>query len=509
MNFESNIKSLNFCETVFESATEQSVECEFNLPDYCPEIKRIIKCCLTANLTSVQRLEGKINAQVNACVRVIYIGENNKVSAYEQTQPVQKTFESDKVKGESVVSVRVNTDYVNCRATSPRRVDIKAMLTFVFKMISKGDERILTSASECGIQTLEKDYSYCDLKALAEKSFNLTEVAEIASDKPSVGRILDSSAYISVTDSKIINNKMLLKGECFIRICYLSDGEFSVELAEHSIPVSQIVEIDGITDNCETNLDVGVTACEVITKIDSTGESRLFDLNIRASATVTAFENSEVTLISDLYSTKFKADNSVKYINIMSANTNFSNTFTNKVTLESIGVSVDKVCAAWCDGLKYNYSHKNGKCVIQGNYQANVMYSDSEKQIGMIQKSVDFEYPVDLKENAESIVCYPSLQIGACSCSTSGESRLELRTELFVSGKILSLQNVKCIESARLSENVERAEKSALTIYFSDSKERVWDIAKRYNTSVQAVMEENELDSDVVENKRILLIPSV
>lgn len=509
MNFESNIKSLSFCETVFESATEHTVECEFNLPDYCPEIKRIIKCGLTANLTGVQRSEGKVNAQVNACIRVIYIGENNKVSAYEQTQTVQKTFESAKIRSESVINVRVNTDYVNCRATSPRRVDIKAMLTFVFKMICKGSDRILTSASECGIQTLEKDFSYCDLKAIAEKSFNLTEVAEIASDKPSIGRILDSSAYISVTDKKIINNKMLLKGDCFIRICYLSDGEFSVELAEHSIPVSQIIEIDGITDNCDINLDVGVTACEVLTKIDSSGESRLFDLNIRASATVTAFENSEITLISDLYSTRYRADNSVKYINIMSNNTDFSNTFTNKVTLESIGVSVDKVCAAWCEGLKYSSTFKNGKCVIQGNYQANVMYSDSEKQIGIIQKTVEFEYPVDLKEAAESIVCYPSLQIGACTCSTSGESRLELRTEIFISGKIMTSKNVKCIESSQLYDNVEKADNSALTIYFSDSNERIWDIAKKYNTSVQAVMEENDIDTETVEDKRILLIPSV
>lgn len=509
MNFESNIESLNFCETVFESATEQSVECEFNLPDYCPEIKRIIKCCLTANLTGVQRLDGKINAQVNACIRVIYMGENNKLSAYEQTQPVQKTFESDKITSESVINVRVNTDYVNCRATSPRRVDIKAMLTFVFKMICKRSERILTSASECGIQTLEKDYSYCDLKAIAEKSFNLTEVAEIASEKPSIGRMLDSSAYISVTDKKIINNKMLIKGDCFIRIYYLSDGEFFAELAEHSIPVSQIIEIDGIDDNCEINLDIGVTACEVITKIDSSGESRLFDINIRASATVTAFENGEITLISDLYSTKYKADNSVKYINILSGNTNFSNTFTNKVTLESIGVSVDKVCAAWCESLKYGHTFKNGKCIIQGSYQANVMYSDSEKQVGLIQKTVEFEYPVELKDAAESIVCYPSLQIGACTCSTSGESRLELRTEIFISGKILSSKNVKCIESAQLSDNVEKADNSALTIYFSDSNEKIWDIAKKYNTSVQAVMEENELDEDVVESKRILLIPSV
>lgn len=508
MNFESNMKSLGFCETVFESAAEHSVECEFNLPDYCPEIKRIIKCCLKANVTAVQRLEGKINASVNACIRVVYIGENNKVSAYEQIQPVQKTFESDKIRTDSVVNVRVNTDYVNCRATSARRVDIKAMLSFVFKMICKGSENVLTSATGCGIETLEKNYTYCDLKAVSEKAFNLTEVAELPSTKPSIGRIVDSSAYISVSSTKIINNKMLIKGDCYIRVVYLSDSDFEVEITEHSIPVSQIIEIEGISDECETNLDVYVTACETLSKIDSSGDGKLIDINIRASATVTAFENCDLTLISDLYSTEYKADNSVKFVNVLSKNTDFSDTFTNKVTLESIGVSVERICAAWCEDLKHTYSYKNGKCLIGGSYQANIMYIDSEKQIGLVQKTVEFEYSVDLKEQTESVVCYPSLQIGACSCSVQGESRLELKTELFISGKILSAQTVRCVGSTQLSEEREKKENCALTIYFSDSDEKVWDIAKKYKASVSAIMQENELESDVIENKRILLIPS-
>lgn len=509
MNFESNMKTLGFCETVFESATEHSLECEFNLPDYCPEIKRIIKCCLDTNITGVQRLEGKINAQINACVRLLYIGENNKISAYEQVQSIQKTFESDKILSDSVVNVKVNTDYVNCRATSPRRVEIKAMLSFIFKMLRKGNETVLTSADGCGIETLKKDYVYCDLKAVNEKSFNLTEVAEIPAAKPAISRIISSSAYISVTSTKIINNKMLLKGDCFIRVIYLSDGEFNTEITEHSIPVSQIIEIDGITDGCETNLDLCVTACEALIKIDSSGENRLIDFNIRASATVIAFENADLTLITDLYSTEYGADNNIKYFNVLCSNTDFTNTFTNKITLESIGVSVDKVCAVWCEELKHTYSLKNNKCVIQGSYQANILYRDNEKQVGMIQKTVEFEYAVDLKADAESIVCYPSLQIGACSCVSSGESRLELKTEIFVSGKILSSQTVRCVTDARLTEVEDKREYSALTIYFSDADEKVWDIAKKYKSSVQSVMQENELDADVIDKKRILLIPSV
>lgn len=509
MNFESNVKSLGFCEICHESAVEHSLECEFNLPDYCPEIKRIVKCCVEANVISVQRFDGKISAQVNACVRVIYVGDNNKIFAYDQIQPVQKTFESDKITSDSVVNLRVNSDYVNCRAISARRVDIKAMLSFVVKILKKGTESVLSSAFGCGIETLENEYTYCDLKAATEKSFNLTEVTEISSSKPSISRIIASSAYINVSSTKIINNKMLIKGDCYIKVLYISDSDFNIESAEHSIPVSQIIEIDGVTDNCETTLDLCVTSCEAVSKIDSSGESKLIDFNIRVSATVLAFENADVTLISDLYSTKYKSDNNIKYLNVLSKNTDFNNTFTNKVTLESIGVSVDSVCGVWCEELKHNYVYKNKKCSVQGSYQANILYSDTEKQIGLIQKTVDFEFYVDLNNEPDSIVCYPSLQIEACSCSVSGESRLELKTEILVSGKILSSQSVRCVVSSELNEDNDKKENCALTIYFTENNEKVWDIAKKYNTSVSAIMNENDLGTDIIENKRILLIPSV
>ena len=49
----------------------------------------------------------------------------------------------------------------------------------------------------------------------------------------------------------------------------------------------------------------------------------------------------------------------------------------------------------------------------------------------------------------------------------------------------------------------------ALTIYFSDENEKVWNIAKKYKTTVRAVMDENGLEDDTVTSRRFLLIPAV
>lgn len=48
-----------------------------------------------------------------------------------------------------------------------------------------------------------------------------------------------------------------------------------------------------------------------------------------------------------------------------------------------------------------------------------------------------------------------------------------------------------------------------MTIYFAQEGESVWEIARRYNTTAEAITAENKLTGDAVETKCKLLIPRV
>ncbi|MGN1122996.1 MAG: LysM peptidoglycan-binding domain-containing protein, partial [Eubacterium sp.] len=48
-----------------------------------------------------------------------------------------------------------------------------------------------------------------------------------------------------------------------------------------------------------------------------------------------------------------------------------------------------------------------------------------------------------------------------------------------------------------------------LTLYFADKNENVWDIAKSFSTDVDLIMQENELSSEIIDAKRVLLVPGM
>ncbi|MBR5437553.1 MAG: LysM peptidoglycan-binding domain-containing protein, partial [Clostridia bacterium] len=49
----------------------------------------------------------------------------------------------------------------------------------------------------------------------------------------------------------------------------------------------------------------------------------------------------------------------------------------------------------------------------------------------------------------------------------------------------------------------------ALCIYYADKGERLWDIAKRYNTSEQLIREENGITTVRTEKETMIMIPCV
>ena len=63
--------SVFMTETLFDGQAEQGVELDHVLPDYYPEIFKILKCCITPRVTSAAASGGKL--MLDGCA-VIQIG---------------------------------------------------------------------------------------------------------------------------------------------------------------------------------------------------------------------------------------------------------------------------------------------------------------------------------------------------------------------------------------------------------------------------------------------------
>jgi len=125
-------QSVGVEETLGSCTAEQPIDADITLPDYCPDIRRVLKCLVTPRITAVQTAGDRATADGSAGVCVIYTDEQGNVCCFEQTYPFSKYADLKGADENCCVNVRAYTQYANCRAVSPRRLDIHAVVSVAF-----------------------------------------------------------------------------------------------------------------------------------------------------------------------------------------------------------------------------------------------------------------------------------------------------------------------------------------------------------------------------------------
>ena len=508
MNFDTKNDRLGFCETILDCIAEQSVDADISLPDYCSDIKRILRCSTVAAVNSVSVAQGRVTCDASAVIKIIYVDSEDKINAYEQECPFQKYIENSAVDESCAVGVKIKTDYVNSRAISPRRINIHASLACSFRADKRRTENILSFAQGEGVQCRCKKSKTVDVVGKAVRVFPMSEVVELPSDKYCVSKILNVHAVARGDDVKVITNKMLVKGMLDIQIYYLSES-FTVERYEHNMPISQILEMEGLSEECINRLDLTVAGAEVLPKVDSSGEMKLLDIMVNIQAKLSACRKAEITLVDDAYSTCRELKCETKSIELCEPVDSYGETFLSKTTVDSSLSQPDAILAVWCTSPVYNSNLKEGFCVTSGSYECCVIYRDTQGEYGFVSKQIDFEHRHPVSGSVMRIRTNTCVKIINCSCAVTADSRLEIKTEMLIDADIYSLKIEKYVSSVEVGEVSQNKRAAALTVYFSDAEESVWNIAKRYNTTVKAVMEENALESENIPCSKMLLIPVV
>ena len=73
MDLKLNREMLSMTRTILDASCEQAVEKDFLLPDYYPDIFRVLKCVITPTVQSHSINGGKLSFDMAVLIRVLYI----------------------------------------------------------------------------------------------------------------------------------------------------------------------------------------------------------------------------------------------------------------------------------------------------------------------------------------------------------------------------------------------------------------------------------------------------
>lgn len=509
MDFELKKQKILSDELCQELSTQQNIETGITLPDYCGDIKKILRCTFRPGIANLSLSGEMLSAVGKVDIRLIYVNDSDKIDCYESQFDLSVAQAVKDLPENPVFTASTKTNYVNCRATSQRKISVEGNIAVLFKVYCRKENSLVLSAQGKGVQCRERRVSYENLICRKEKVFDLGETAKVPQGKATVGKILNVSARATLQSKKAVADKLLIKGDLYTEILYLSENEEGkTEKMTHSMPISQIVDIPGIDENSICNVTLGVRQIAVQRKADSSSQGALVEIGAKCSAMVRCSSVVSVDVSDDCYSTSYdlQSDYSIQEFACPVYSTEEQKT---TVSVVDMPAEVSKVLDIWCSDLECKMTAKGDIAKADCRASMCILYLDSKNTPCFAEKNADYEIKYKLKDSYENLRCEYDLQIRETEWKIVAKDKLELQIKTGVNLTVVSCDSIRALKDIKILGEKKKTDNAALTLYFGCENEELWDIAKKYNTTRQAIQKENAISGDVTEKDGMLLIPCV
>lgn len=507
MEYKLNKDTVYTVRYALDSVTEQPVDADVTLPDYCPDIERILRCSLspcvfTRNISGTQLfVEGE------AKISILYIDSVKsaiRCFSYQMPWSAQLPLKTETNSCAAILSCK--TEYINCRALSPRKLSFHGAFSLYAKVLCRQTTEVCRYDEKDDLQTKRESVRVSSLCCLCEERFSCTEDIPL-SDRPSIEAVLSSRIRVKTKEEKCMDGKLMLSMQGDLEVMYLCDlDKGEIEHLSYSFPLSRMIDCEGLTENSVCDTDISVQSYDLSVSRDALSDGSLLSLELKLCACVKGFEEQETEGMIDAYSTSGGVE----------------------LSRETLSMPQDLCVERFSRVEKYTLSLENEKigevldigvesasaCVIPGEnaqklltkLRLSLLLKNTDGEPFCIERSPEFECApeTNLKQKADD-VC---VKVDSVSYRIVDEKTLELRMELSYRITTSDFYRKSLICGINRCENsVSEPCDSALVLYFADKGESVWEIAKNYATRVDDLKEENALEDEILSESMMLLIP--
>lgn len=487
---------------------EHGVDFDVNIPDYCGEVHKILCTSLIPRISSKNVNGQTLTIDGSACFNVVFLDDGNHIRCFEETVSFSKSIDiGDSIQFCNIFS-HAKCGYLNAKAVNQHRISVHSVVDIHIKGYCRKISEIISDIDNPDVFVNRGATPTTLPVACVEKNIIVEEELSISATQHPIGSILRYSVIPNILSHKIINDKIIAKGELSVDILYLCSDDGGTEKYSATVPFSQIIDMDGVTEACECEITANMSYLELKPRNTYDGEARSFILGAKVCLCASAVCNNDVAVIYDAYSSKYNLN--IKNTNTMfeKATEKISDNYVCKKKLEFSDGDISSIVDIWC-GCDFKGSRcEENNILISGTVTVCMFAKNKDDDINYFEKPIDFEYNYHMEKIPENFRCEPNLTCGAINYSLSDDDCVDVSVNLAVSATIYEVKQIGVITDAELCEDdtPKSCNECSLVIYFAEKGESVWEIGKKYNASPDEIMNMNSL-SDTVDSDKTILIP--
>lgn len=490
-------------ERIHDAAIPVEETMEYIVPDYCPDIGRILYTDGSVFLRSKEYIDGKIELNGVVKAAVLYLPENSStLRSMEVVVPFTCRSEL-KDAGECVFLVQGRLQEAEARLLNPRKLLLRVnvveeVAAYSIQKVELIEE--ITAEEEMGLQQKNEDVSTDIIKTIKEKDFTFMDEICLPSNKEEIEEILSCCYELQAAESKVLGEKVVINGQIYCRLLYRS---VSGQLCswEGELPLHQVVDVEKGKDDSQVQINLQVIGCEQ--ELSGEGSGRCVTVNLFIKAQLVLWENCSLQYVADTYSTRYNTSVQRQPLMLMHQQPQQSKRQNIHELLE-IGIQPKQVAAVrvYCTPVHC----VKDTCVLnmQTTVHISVVYLDENSVPLAAQRQIEVHSAAEVSRDS-SCTARALCQGEIYAAPSNGGVDIRFSIDFMVQETVC--QTATALQEVQLKDPTNFAGIPSVILRSREGSESLWEIAKRYSSTEEAIRQANELETEEIPQGQLLLIP--
>ncbi len=494
-------KKLNLNKCCINENISKWIEQDIIVPDTKPDALKIVHVNVTPYVSDIEVMDGRIKVIGKLNYFIIY-KVNDEVfntRGLFSSCPFTEVLEVNGINKDvnvTVEPINKNTIYA---LPNERKISVKAEICFKVKGRCTTNVEIINSFdNEDNIECKMKTGSFNNILQNKKSIIASKDDVILPKEAEDFFEILDLNAKIINTEFKESYNKVMLKGDIEVSVLYLSENEDKkVKKVKLLVPFSAMVELDNINDKSKFNIEYILQNFELKQNTDIT-TTKTMCADYRILTDVTMYEIEDTEYVEDFYSQNKELEYENSRVDVVKKDFVINKNIEVRETLSNILPENTNVVYYLLDVNSITPTvNSNNSVHIEGNAKVSIITQNTENG-DMETKVVDVlvNSDVELENVTSDAKITVDISNNGVNLTQSGRD-IELDMNIMVKNYIENVAPINIIDKID-SSNLDLGNIDSMNIYIVKPGDTLWNIAKKYKTSIEKILKTNEdiLDPD-------------
>lgn len=497
-----------------KASSQVTFDEDYNIPDIKPDVGRMIQSKGDMVMDEVRLSDGRAFLRGNLNVDLLYVGEDEgEIYSLSAKLPMEEIINLEGIAGGDKMCLKWEIEDLSLYVIHSRKLNIKAIVTFYAVVDEPTEIRLPISVGDESVSVRKKKVCLMSLHIHKKDTMRVKEDIQLVSNRPNIRELLWHTIEARGIDLRPEDNVVKVKGELAIFVLYAGDDEGNpLQWMEYSLPFGGEVECPECRDELIPNIEVSMIHQGIEVKPDSDGEERIFQADVVLELDMKMYKEEEHDIVLDVYTPLKECviHGKKEILDSLLVRNSSKCRLTDRVEVKETQGKVLQICHSM-GRIKIDKSAivEDG-ILVEGIVLLKVLYiiGNDDMPFYSMETMIPFTHVAEARGITKECTYFLQTDMEQLSTTMVDSNELEVKATVGINVLVLNSREemiIEKVEEQPLDRN-KIQNMPGITVYMTGEGDTMWDIAKRFYTTVDEICRINELEGDEVKPGQPLLL---